>query len=130
MVFNQKLGKPITFTKLPKNAQGYCQPNKDSVCYNVSLNTHDADHFHHPQILKLASGTYTEGILNRHKKHNEIFKKSCKEIVTKTKHSISNKLTFYTSIKSKSRNISFRTKFFIQKRNSKNYKVSEKDSFK
>ena len=69
MVFNQKLGEPITFTNLPKNAQGYCQPNKDSVCYNVSLNTHDADHFHYPQILKLASGTYTEGILNRHKKN-------------------------------------------------------------
>ena len=28
-----------------KNAQGYCQPNKDSI---LPLHTHDEDHFHHP----------------------------------------------------------------------------------
>ena len=50
-----------------KNAQGYCQPNKDSICYNLPLHTHNEDHFHHPQILKLASGTHTEWILNRDK---------------------------------------------------------------
>ena len=33
-----------------KNAQGHCQPNKDSICYNLTLHTHDEDHFHHPQI--------------------------------------------------------------------------------
>ena len=38
-----------------KNTQGYCQPNKDSICYNLPLHTHDEDHFHHPQISKLAS---------------------------------------------------------------------------
>ena len=32
------------------------------------LYTHDEDHFHHPHILKLASGTHTECILNRDKK--------------------------------------------------------------
>ena len=41
-----------------KNAQSHCQPNKDSICYNLPLHTHDEDHFHHPQILKLASGTH------------------------------------------------------------------------
>ena len=51
-----------------KNAQGYCQPNKDSICYNLPLHSHDEDHFHHPQILKLASSTHTQGILNRDKK--------------------------------------------------------------
>ena len=50
------------------NAQGFCQPNKDSICYNLPLHTHDEDHFHHPQILKLASGAHTEWILNRDKK--------------------------------------------------------------
>ena len=61
MVFNQKPRKPIMFTaNSHKNAQGYCQPNKDSICYNLPLHTHDEDHFHHPQILKLASGTHTE----------------------------------------------------------------------
>ena len=61
MVFNQKPQKPVMFTaKTHKNTQGYCQPNKDSICYNLPLHTRDEDHFHHPQILKLASGTHTE----------------------------------------------------------------------
>ena len=72
IVFNQKPRKPIMFTaNAHKNAQVYCQTNKDSICYNLPLHTHDEDHFHHPQIPKLASGTHTEGILNRDKKHNE-----------------------------------------------------------
>ena len=57
MVFNQKPRKPIMFTaNAHKNTQSYCQPNEDSKCYNLPLHTHDEDHFHHPQILKLASG--------------------------------------------------------------------------
>ena len=61
MVFNQKPRKSIMFTaNAHKNAQGYCQPSKDSICYNLPVHTHDEDHFHHPQILKLASGTHTE----------------------------------------------------------------------
>ena len=82
MVFNQKPRKPIMFTaNAHKNAQGYCQPNKDSICYNVPLHTHDEDHFHHPQILKLASGTHTEGISNRDKKHNQIYQKVTKKLL-------------------------------------------------
>ena len=64
-----------------KNAQDYCQPNKDSICYNLPLHTHDEDHFHHPQILKVASGTHTEWILNRDKKHNEIYQKVTKKLL-------------------------------------------------
>ena len=45
-----------------KNAQGYCQPNKDSICYNLPLHTHDEDHFLHPEVSKLASVTHTERI--------------------------------------------------------------------
>ena len=82
MVFNQKPRKPIMFiANSHKNAQGYCQPNKDSICYNLPLHTHDEDHFHHPQILKLASGTHTEWILNRDKKHNEIYQKVTKKLL-------------------------------------------------
>ena len=82
MVFNQKPRKPIMFTaNSHKNAQNYCQPNKDSICYNLPLHTHDEDHFHHPQILKLASGTHTEWILNRDKKHNEIYQKVTKKLL-------------------------------------------------
>ena len=74
--------KPIMFTaNSHKNAQSYCQPNKDSICYNLPLHTHDEDHFHHPQILKLASGTHTEWILNRDKKHNEIYQKVTKKLL-------------------------------------------------
>ena len=40
MVFNQKPPKPIMFTaNSHKNAQGYCQPNLDSICYNLPLHT-------------------------------------------------------------------------------------------
>ena len=71
VVFNQKQRKPIMFkANAHKNAQGYCQPNKDSIFYNLPLHTHDEDHFHHPQILKLASGTHTEWISKRDTKHN------------------------------------------------------------
>ena len=82
MVFNQKPSKPIMFTAIShKNAQGDCQPNKDSICYNLPLHTHDEDHIHHPQILKLSSGTHTEWILNRDKKHNEIYQKVTKKLL-------------------------------------------------
>ena len=64
-----------------KNAQGYCQPNKYSICYSLPLHTHDEDHFHHPQNLKLASGTHTEWILNRDKKHNEFYQKVTKKLL-------------------------------------------------
>ena len=64
-----------------KNAQGHCTPTKDSICHNLPLHTHDEDHFHHPQILKLASGTHTEWILNRDKKHNEIYQKVTKKLL-------------------------------------------------
>ena len=78
-VFNQKPRKPIMFTaNAHKNAQGYCQPNKDSICYNLPLHTHDEDQFHHPPILKLASGNHTKRISNRDKKHNEIYQKIAK----------------------------------------------------
>ena len=63
---------------IKKNKQGFCQPTKESICYNLPLHTHDEDHFHHPQILKLASGTHTELILHRDKKHNEIYQKVTK----------------------------------------------------
>ena len=54
---------------------------KDSICYNLPLHTHDEYHFHHPQILKLASGTHTEWILNRDEKHNEIYQKLTKKLL-------------------------------------------------
>ena len=43
-----------------KNTQRYCQPTKETICYKLPLHTHIEDSFHHPQILKLASGTHTE----------------------------------------------------------------------
>ena len=82
MVFNQKPRKPIMFTaNAHKNAQSYCQPNKASIYYNLPLHTHDEDHFHHPQIFELASGTHTEWTLKRGKKHNEIYQKVTKKLL-------------------------------------------------
>ena len=76
MVFNQKPRKPIMFTaNAHRNAQGYCQPNKGSICYNLPLHTHDEDHFFHPQILKLSSGTHTELISKKIEVYQKITKK-------------------------------------------------------
>ena len=55
-----------------KNARGYCQPNKDSICYNLSSHTHKEDHFHHTQ-------THTEWILKRDSKHNKNYQKMTKK---------------------------------------------------
>ena len=52
--------------------------------------THDEDHFHHPQILKLASGTHNEWILNRDEKHNEIYQKVSKKLLQR--QNISNQI--------------------------------------
>ena len=46
-------------SKFFKNAQGFCQLTKESIYYNLPLDTHDEDHFHRPQTLKLATGTHT-----------------------------------------------------------------------
>ena len=62
MVSNQKPRKPIMFTANASKNQDDCQPNKDSICYNLPLHTQDEDHFHHPHILNLASGLHTEWI--------------------------------------------------------------------
>ena len=63
------------------NAQCYCQPTKDSIYNNLPLHTHDADHFHHPKLLKLASGTYTERILKHDREHNEVYQEIAKKLV-------------------------------------------------
>ena len=69
MVFNQKPQKQKMFTANSSiNTKGHRQPTKESICNNLPLHTHDEDHFYHPQTLKLATGTYTEWILNRDKK--------------------------------------------------------------
>ena len=82
MIFNQKPRKQIMFTEISsKNEQIYCQPTKESVCYNLPLHTHDEEHFHHLQILKLPSGTHTEWTLNRNKMHNEIYQKVIKKML-------------------------------------------------
>ena len=61
MVFNQKPRKLIMFSaNSSKNIQGYCIPTKESIGYSLLLHTHNRDHFHQPQILKLTSSTHTE----------------------------------------------------------------------
>ena len=57
MVFNQKPRKPIICTaNAHKNAQGYCQPNKDSICCKLPLHTHDEGHFHHSLPVHIPNG--------------------------------------------------------------------------
>ena len=64
-----------------KNAKGYCQSNKNSICYDVTLHTDPEDHFHHPQILKLASETHTEWIFNPDKKHLDLYQNIAKKML-------------------------------------------------
>ena len=81
MVLNQKPPKPIMLTaKSSKHKQSYCQPTKESMCYNLQLHTHDEDQFHHPQFLKLASATHTKWILTKDKKHDENYQKVAKTL--------------------------------------------------
>ena len=51
------------------------------MCYNLPLQTHDADHSHRPQILKIASGTHIEWILKRNKKYNDIHQKIAEKLI-------------------------------------------------
>ena len=68
MVFNQKPRKPIMFTaNFSKNAQGYCQPTNESICYNLQLHTHDEDHFHHPQLKLSFRNTHRMDFKQRQK---------------------------------------------------------------
>ena len=58
-------------------------------------------HFHHSQILKLASSTHTEWILNRDEKHNEIYQKPTKKLLQRQKvnHQINSRFTPTTDSK-------------------------------
>ena len=84
-----------------KNTQGYCQPTKDSVCYNLPLHNHDEDHFHYPQNLKLAPGTHTEWISNRDKKHNKIYQNVTKKLLQRQNinSQINSRFTLVTNLK-------------------------------
>ena len=31
---------------IQQNTQGYCQPTKESICYNLPLHTHDEEHYY------------------------------------------------------------------------------------
>ena len=130
MVCNKKPQKPFMFTaNAHKNLQGYCQPNKDSICYNLPLHTHDGDHFHHPQILKLASGTHTEWILKRDKKHIEIYQKVTKKLLRK--QNINNQINsrFMPATDLKIGTFVLITNFNTQKRISKKLKPLRKGPY-
>ena len=89
MFFNQKPRKPIMFTAY------------SSMCYNLPLHTHDEDHLHHPQTLKLASDTHTEWILNRDKKNYEINQNIAKKLIAKQNnhHQMNSRFTPATNLK-------------------------------
>ena len=106
-----------------KNAQGYCQPTKESICYNIPLHTHDEHHIHHPQILKLASGTHTEWVLNRDKTHNENYQKITKKLLQRQNIN-------YQINSLKNRNLCFNSNFYNTKGISKKLNHSEKDRIK
>ena len=84
LVFNRKPRKSIMFTANSSiNTLGCCQPTEGSIFCNLPQHIHDEDHFQHPQISNLVSGTHTEWNLNRDKKHNEIYQKVSKKLLQK-----------------------------------------------
>ena len=106
------------FAKSTKQAQGYCQPNKGSICYTITLHTHDEDLFYHPLILKLASETHTECILKSIKKLRRNY--------SKDKISNPKKITLYASIRPKITKNIFNPKFYNPKRNLKKLQPIQK----
>ena len=99
-----------------KNAQVYCQPAKDSICNKLPHHTHDKDHFHHPHVLKLASGIHTELTLNRDKKHKEKLKKKPKKLLQRQNIQSQINSRFKRASNLKKKNIFFILNFVIQKR--------------
>ena len=95
------LCKDCLTCQLNKNTQGYCQPTIESICFILPLHTHDEDHFLHPQILKLASGTHTEWILNGNKKQNENYQKVTKKLLQRpnSNSQINSRFTPATNLK-------------------------------
>ena len=91
MVFNQKpqnqLYSQQTLLKMHKVIVNQTK-NQNVIIY--LYNKHDEDHFHHPQILNLASGALTEWILNRDKKYYEIYQKATKKLLQR--QNISNQI--------------------------------------
>ena len=101
-----------------------------TMVYAIPLHTHDEDHFHHPQILKLASGTHTEWILNRDEKHNEIYQKVLKKLLRR--QNINNQINsrFMPATDLKVGTFVLIPNFHTQKGISKKYNHFEKDHTK
>ena len=67
------------------------------------------DHFHHPQILKLASGTHIKWILNRDKNHSEIYQKVTKKLLQRENINEQINSRFTPSLRFENWNICFST---------------------
>ena len=97
-------GNQKCLQQTPQKTQVYCQPTKESRCYDLPLHTHDEDYFHRTRYLKLASGAHTEKILSREMKTIGNLSKNSQKTITKTKCYFSNNFTIHTSYKFKNRN--------------------------
>ena len=73
--------------------------------------------------MKLASGTHSESNLLQRQKF------CYKEIVTKTKVSVSSKFKFYTSFKTNNRSVCFNPIFFYSKKHLKKLQHSQRGQF-
>ena len=61
-------GNQLSSQQTPQQYTRLLPTYKRINLFYLPFHTHDEDHFDHPQILKLASSTHTEMILNRDKK--------------------------------------------------------------
>ena len=79
MAFDHKPCKPVIFSaNASKNAQRY---------------------FHHPQILKLASGADADWILNKDKKHTEIYHKIAQKLMQNVQAQINSRFAPASNLK-------------------------------
>ena len=101
IVFNQKTRKPIMFTANSSKTHKFIanlQKNENVITYHyihmMKIN------FITQKKIKLASGTHTEWIFNRDKKHNEIYQKISKKLLERQNlHSqINSKFTLATKM--------------------------------
>ena len=99
------------------------------MCNNLPLHTHDEDHIHHQQFLKLACGIHTGWISNRDKKYNEIHQKIAKKNKAKIERLFPNIFTVHTSYKIKNWNICLNRKFCNTKKNTKKLQPIGKGPF-
>ena len=127
----KKLGNQKGLQQLPQKIHKVIvNLKKISVCCNLPLLALDEDRAHQSQILKLAPGTHTEWILNRDKKHNEIYQKIAKKLSQRQNVQSQTNSQFTPATNLKTGTYASISRFVTQNRISEKIKPRQEDHFK